>query len=104
MFRTITSKLVSVSLSVSFSHLLTFGSSKHKAKTLAVLLLQKHRLLLDYIVASREETEEGHALDSTSAFIHEDNRWELKLSIQKLQSPQCLPPWCYTLNSSSCTN
>ena len=34
---------------------LTFGSSQHKAKALAVLFLQKHRLLLDYIVTSREE-------------------------------------------------
>lgn len=36
---------------------LTFGPSQHKAKTLAVFFLQKHRLLLDYIVTSREETE-----------------------------------------------
>lgn len=32
---------------------LTFGPSQHKAETLAVFFLQKHRLLLDYIVTGR---------------------------------------------------
>lgn len=35
----------------------TFGPSQHKAEALAVFLLQEHRLLLDYIVTGREETQ-----------------------------------------------
>lgn len=37
---------------------LTFGPSQHEAEALAVLLLQEHRLLLDYIV-----TAEGDEMD-----------------------------------------
>lgn len=37
---------------------LTFGPSQHKTETFAVFFLQEHRLLLDYIVTNREETEE----------------------------------------------
>lgn len=59
-------------------YVLTFGSSQHKAKTLAVFLLQKHCLLLDYIVTGREETEGGHVLDSNSAFINGDDGWKVK--------------------------
>lgn len=42
---------------VSFTFL-TFGPSQHEAETLAVFFLQKHCLLLYYIVTSREETKE----------------------------------------------
>lgn len=73
-------------------YLLTFGPSQHKAETLAVFFLQKHCLLLDYIVTSRKEMEErhietitnniteteGHVLHSTSAFISGDDGWKVK--------------------------
>lgn len=36
---------------------LTFGSPQHKAETFAVLLLQQHRLLLDYVVAGGGDAE-----------------------------------------------
>lgn len=40
------------------SLVLTFGPSQHEAEALAVLLLQEHRLLLDYIVtAGGDETD-----------------------------------------------
>lgn len=72
-------------------YFLTFGPSQHESETLAVFFLQKHCLLLDYIVTSREETEKDRIRNNTKQKWKTEGECHAQYILESLRSPENEP-------------